>query len=474
MPAKYNPYPEYKDSGVGWIGKLPIHWMVMPVKRIAKIVNGSTPKSGEPSFWDGEITWITPSDFGKLNSPYISVGARSITQAGYDSCGSTIVPVETIVLSSRAPIGSLAITAKELCTNQGCKSLVVSKEYYFKYLYYVLLSSTDQLNMLGRGTTFVELSSDELGFYKIAIPCKKDQSQIANFLDHETGKIDALIEKQQQLIKLLQEKRQAVISHAVTKGLNPDAPMKDSGVEWLGQIPAHWEVKRVCQLFSESSRRASTDDELQFPIFSVSIHHGISDKELDEEELDRKVTRSEDRSLYKVVRNNDLAYNMMRAWQGGFGATKLSGLVSPAYVVCNPRTPIDSYFFELVLRTPNAVTELKRYSRGITDFRLRLYWDEFKNILVPVPSGGEVEQILSSIQHTNFLYGKLISVANRQIELLQERRTALISAAVTGKIDVRDWRAPAGSTAYSSQKYRNTGCEDEMEIQNNGEEVADD
>ena len=77
MPAKYNPYPEYKDSGVGWIGKLPIHWMVMPVKRIAKIVNGSTPKSGEPSFWDGEITWITPSDFGKLNSPYISVGARS-------------------------------------------------------------------------------------------------------------------------------------------------------------------------------------------------------------------------------------------------------------------------------------------------------------------------------------------------------------------------------------------------------------
>ncbi|MDI1294249.1 MAG: hypothetical protein PSV18_16150 [Methylobacter sp.] len=131
---------------------------------------------------------------------------------------------------------------------------------------------------------------------------------------------------------------------------------------------------------------------------------------------------------------------MMRAWQGGFGASKLSGLVSPAYVVCQPKTLLNSYYFELTLRTPNAVTELKRYSRGITDFRLRLYWDEFKNIYVPVPPDDEIETILNSIVAINLTFDKLVIISERQIELLQERRTALISAAVTGKIDVRNFK----------------------------------
>jgi type I restriction enzyme S subunit len=279
----------------------------------------------------------------------------------------------------------------------------------------------------------------------VVFPPDQEQRKIASFLDHETAKIDTLIEKQQQLIKLLKEKRQAVISHAVTKGLNPNTSMRDSGVEWLGEVPEHWEVRRINSLFSESSARARTQDELDYPVLSISIHHGISDKELNEEELDRKVQRSEDRSLYKVVHHNVLAYNMMRAWQGGFGASKLSGLVSPAYVVCQAKTTLDSYYFELTLRTPNAVTELKRFSRGITDFRLRLYWDEFKNISVPVPPKNEIEVILESILRINSTYDNLGCVAEKQIGLLRERRIALISAAVTGKIDVRNWVAPESS-----------------------------
>ena len=135
----------------------------------------------------------------------------------------------------------------------------------------------------------------------------------------------------------------------------------------------------------------------------------------------------------------------MRAWQGGFGTSKVSGLVSPAYVVCRPKTHLNSYYFELVLRTQNAIVELKKYSRGITDFRLRLYWDEFKNICVPVPCDDELDEILNYISEVNSKYDNLMIVAGRQIEFLQERRTALISAAVTGKIDVRDWIAPQAS-----------------------------
>jgi len=138
----------------------------------------------------------------------------------------------------------------------------------------------------------------------------------------------------------------------------------------------------------------------------------------------------------------------MRAWQGAFGAPTLSGLVSPAYIVCHPKILLYSYYFELVLRTENAVVELKKYSRGITDFRLRLYWDEFKNISVPVPSNDEQGEIINYISGVNSVYDNLIVVAGRQIELLHERRTALISAAVTGKIDVRDWVAPPASPSH--------------------------
>ncbi|CAK8710581.1 restriction endonuclease subunit S [Candidatus Electrothrix gigas] len=223
----------------------------------------------------------------------------------------------------------------------------------------------------------------------------------------------------------------------MTKGLDPDAEMKDSGVEWLGEIPAHWEVKRINSLFSESNAKPSNEAELNYPFLTISIHNGISDRELKENELDRKVTRSEDRSLYKIVQKNYLAYNMMRAWQGGFGASKLSGLVSPAYVICKPRTSIDSYFFELVLRTPNAIAEMRRFSRGIVDFRLRLYWDDFKNISVPVPPDEEIKEILDHIQTINSTFSRLSSLAMRKINLFKEYRTALISEAVTGKIQIK-------------------------------------
>jgi type I restriction enzyme S subunit len=343
--------------------------------------------------------------------------------------------------------GNFTQLISDISTFAGYHTIIVRPECidnarFFAYLFDSIEFRT-RIRHAVKGVKVFSITQAILRDADVWLPSGAEQEKIAAFLDHETAKIDALIEKQQRLIELLKEKRQTVISHAVTKGLNPNAPMKDSGVEWLGEVPAHWEVKRIGSLFSESNARASSREELAYPILSVSIHNGISDKELDEEELDRKISRSDDKSLYKKIRKNGLVYNMMRAWQGAFGAAELSGLVSPAYVVCHPKTPLNSKYFELVLRTGNAVVELKRFSRGITDFRLRLYWDEFKSICVPVPSQTEVAQILSEILKTNATYDTLIVVAEEQIRLLQERRTALISAAVTGKIDVRDWQAAA-------------------------------
>ncbi|MBP1145251.1 type I restriction enzyme S subunit [Pseudomonas sp. PvP027] len=422
MPGRYKPYSEYKNSGIEWLGDIPKSWKLCRLKYMAKIKNGQDYKSIEVD--DGY--------------PVIGSGGQFTyaSQFTYDQ--------ESVLLGRKGTIDKPLYINEPFWTVDTMYYTEINKDIPPKYLYYLAL--TIQFGRYSTNTALPSMTQEHLGNYIFATPYEKsEKSAIANFLDHETAKIDTLIEKQQQLIQLLKEKRQSVISHAVTKGLNSNAKMRDSGIAWLGEIPEHWSVKRIGLLFTESSSRAFSEVELEYPVLSVSIHHGISDKELNEEELDRKVARSEDRSLYKIVHRNYLIYNMMRAWQGSFGASKLSGLVSPAYVVCQPTTSLNSYYFELVLRTQNAIVETKRYSRGITDFRLRLYWDEFKNICVPIPGSTEINEILNYISKVNSTYDNLIIVAGRQIELLQEHRTALISAAVTGKIDVRNWVAQKNS-----------------------------
>jgi len=440
MIAKYKTYPEYKDSGIEWLGDIPSQWEMWKLNHAYEYIgSGTTPPSNSDELYGGNIPWVTT---GELREKEIVSTSKNVSEETIRKFPTLRkYPQGSVAIAMYgATIGRLGILGVEATTNQACCVMTESNEVENKYLYYWLQAFRQDIINLASGGGQPNINQEVVASLKISLPGNLDQQKIANFLDHETAKIDTLIEKQQQLIKLLKEKRQAVISHAVTKGLNPNAPMRDSGVEWLGEVPENWEVKRINLLFSESSVRASTDVELDYPVLSVSIHHGISDKELNSEELDRKVQRSEDKSLYKVVHKNYLAYNMMRAWQGGFGASTLSGLVSPAYVVCKPITSLSTSYYELVLRTQNAVTELKRYSRGITDFRLRLYWDEFRNICVPVPPNDEIDEILKSISKINSTYDNLVVVAERQIKLLQERRTALISAAVTGKIDVRNWQ----------------------------------
>lgn len=446
IAERYKPYPTYKDSGNEWLGEAPEGWEVLPLKYFTANHVKDGPHE-TPKFIDEGIPFLSVD--GIQNNRLVFEGSRFISHADHEKYSQKCLPKKgDVLLGKAASVGKVAFVETNAEFNVWSPIAVITPTCleFGKFAYYSIQSFwlQAQCEVMSNSNTQKNLGMETIDNLLFVLPKKSVAFNIANFLDHETGKIDALIEKQERLIALLQEKRQAAINHAVTKGLNPKTPMRSSGIEWLGDIPAHWSTKRLGLLFSESSARAVGDGETQFPILSVSIHHGISDTELNEEELDRKVSRSEDRSLYKVVHENYLAYNMMRAWQGGFGASTLSGLVSPAYVVCNPDTSLSSKYFELVLRTPNAVTELKRYSRGITDFRLRLYWDEFKNIVVPVPPVEELNDILLVIDGQVTKFEDLEKKAKSVITLMKERRIALISAAVTGKIDVRGWRPPAG------------------------------
>ena len=213
-----NPDVPLKDSGVKWIGRVPEHWNVKKLKNIAVIFNGATPSSNNQDYWDGNwdgnIVWITPKDINNIK--FITSSERKITQKGYENCGSSLVSPGTIVITTRAPIGKVAITDVELCTNQGCKSLVLNEKINNIFLYYYLTVSTEYLNSLGSGTTFMELSGTALGIIKVPFPTIQEQQQIADYLDTQTAKIDQAIALKTAHIEKLKEYRNVLINDVVT------------------------------------------------------------------------------------------------------------------------------------------------------------------------------------------------------------------------------------------------------------------
>ncbi len=438
-------YPEYKDSGVAWLGKVPAHWRISKLKHIATFSGGGTPSRETPEYWNGDIPWVSPKD---MKTEFIVGAEESITQVGLRNSTSSVLPAGRVLMVVRSGILKhtipVAINTLPVALNQDMKALTFDDtaclgQFFLRWVQG--LNDELLLEWAKQGATVDSIEQSYLAEAVVPLPDVSEQRRIASFLDRETTKIDALVAEQRRLIELLKEKRQAVISHAVTKGLNPDAPMKGSGIEWLGDVPAHWHVTRLANLLAEVVE--SGDEHL--PILSVSIHHGVSDDELGEEEMERKVTRSDDRSKYKRVEPGDLVYNMMRAWQGGFGSVTVEGMVSPAYVVARPTQPKVTTYIHHLLRTPQAIEQMRRHSRGVTDFRLRLYWSEFKDITVPLPSLSEAREICTRINELDTEFSRMTLACEDYIQLLQERRTALISAAVTGQIDVRGLAEPAAA-----------------------------
>lgn len=443
--AKYQKYAEYKDSGIDWLGEIPRHWDLKPIKYLFEIINGSTPKSGEEAFWDGEITWITPSDLSKLRSHVIGESIRTITKKGLDSCGTTLVPSDTIILSCRAPIGSLAVTSKEACTNQGCKSLVKKYDLSTKFFYYYLSISTKQLNNLGRGTTFLELSSDELGSYALGIPNAEEQTQIANFLDHEAAKIDTLIAKQEKLIELLKEKRQAVISHAVTKGLNPDAAMKDSGVEWLGQVPEHWDIiaiSKVTQKITNGYVGPTRDILVEEGIPYVQATHIKKGKVNFDNAYFVREKWSNDHAK-SILKKDDVLIVQTGAGTGDVGLVSESeeGFNCHALIILQPKKQqLSGSYLAYCLQSDYGYATL--YSIRTGGMHPHLNCGEVQFVKISVPPLDEQVAISKFIEKNIQDFDQLIEKVKLAIQLMQERRTALISSAVTGKINVSNWQHP--------------------------------
>ena len=230
---------DMKDSGIAWIGEIPRHWKVSAIKRNLQLYSGATPKTDNEEYWNGNIAWITPADY-KTEDRWIEQGSRYITDKGFKSCAVSILPKGSVIFSKRAPIGLVVMNSSPLCTNQGCIGcipLTGNGSFY----YYAMSICTEQFELLGSGTTFKEISATSFANFLLPTPSIVEQSLIANFLDKKCTEIDELIALQDQMIAQLTTYKQAVITETVTKGLDPNVKMKDSGVEWIGEIPEHWD-----------------------------------------------------------------------------------------------------------------------------------------------------------------------------------------------------------------------------------------
>jgi type I restriction enzyme S subunit len=411
-------YPKYKDCGVEWLGKVPDHWSVRKLKFSAQLVTEKAGKKSNPVALENIESWS---------------GRYLPTESEFEGDGVSFQPND-ILFGKLRPYLAKALLATEPGEAVGDFHVFrPSEELLPKFLHYQVLEQKfiDIVDGSTFGSKMPRASWEHVGAMPLPLPPLAEQLSITEFLKKETAKIDALIQEQERLIGLLDEDRSASVANLLLGGRY--SKKKASGIEWIGTIPEHWHVARVCNMFTESTELGGDG----LPVLSVSIHDGVSDKELDDDELDRKVTRSEDRGKYKRVRSGDLVYNMMRAWQGGFGSVEVDGLVSPAYVVARPFCNISTKYVESVLRTSNAIVEMKSRSRGITDFRLRLYWEEFRDVRIPVPPVSEQVEILKQINSMDARVAGLKAEATKLIALLTERRLALISSAVTGKIDVR-------------------------------------
>lgn len=289
--------------------------------------------------------------------------------------------------------------------------------------------------LVSSGTTRIRVSLGELKKLKIPYPSLVEQKLIANFLDHETAQIDTLIEKQQTLIKLLKEKRQAVISHAVTKGLNPDAPMKDSGVEWLGDVPEHWEItkaKYISKVFIPQRNKPELNDVEGCPWVTME---DMKSQYIDQ--VHRYVkSESMKESGSKVLK----AGAVIASCVGNFGVTSINRvdvIINQQLQAFQPKG-IKPEYLQAIVALSKSYFELI----GTAATLIYVNREGFENLPVIVPTTQEQEAISDFISIKSEQFYLLVSKAEQAIQLMQERRTALISAAVTGKIDVRGWVAP--------------------------------
>jgi len=438
-------YAEYKKTGFIWVDLAPSHW---PLNRLGDICHFEQGKAHEP--------FIDP------DGEYICVNSRFVSTEGASRkfCLKNLTPVkmhDILMVMSDLPNGRALAKAyfvqddRPYAVNQRVCRISTNKNAFARFLFYLLNRHPD-LMMCDDGVNQTHLSNSDYLKLKIYLPSLSEQTTIARFLDHETAKIDALIAEQQRLIDLLKEKRQAVISHAVTKGLDPNAPMKDSGVEWLGDVPEHWttcQLRRVILKIEqgwspECENRVAEDDE--WGVLKTGCLNGGRFNVLESKALPPYLTPKTEYQIHK----NDLLMSRASGSPKLIGSVALVPKINKNLMMSDKifrlnldEKMIEKEFFVYVSVALFFRAQLENAISGAEGLANNLPQTNIKGFWIVIPRMIEQEKIIKFLDQQTAKIDELISNAHQGIDLLKERRSALISAAVTGKIDVRGWQPPA-------------------------------
>ena len=446
--AKYQQYAGYKDSGVEWLGEVPSHWHTKPLKHLCtyndEVLPDSTSKELELEYVDIGSVSSTEGITNTENMIFENAPSRAkrIVQDG-----DVIVSTVRTYLEAIAPINN---PPKNMIVSTGFAVIRPNKYLSKGYAAYCLRAKgfIKEVVSLSVGVSYPAINATDLVGIKVPSLPLKEQNQIANFLDHETAQIDTLIEKQQTLIQLLKEKRQAVISHAVTKGLNPDAPMKDSGVEWLGEVPAHWIVAGFKKyLNSIVDYRGKTPEKVDAGKFLVTarnikkgkIDYGASQEFVSEKDYPQVMSRG-------IPKIGDVLFTT-EAPLGEVAQVDKTDIALAQRIIkfSGQKSILDNTYLKYYMMSNAFQDSLMTFATGSTALGIKS--DRLSYLRQLIPPLKEQLLITEHIERNLKAFDVLMRKAEQAIQLMQERRTALISAAVTGKIDVRGWVGPEGKAA---------------------------
>ncbi|MFM5529817.1 restriction endonuclease subunit S [Aeromonas veronii] len=454
LVEKYQPYPEYDDSGIEWLGRIPVHWKLATLKHECVFSGGGTPTKDNLAYWGGNIPWISPKD---MKSQVVTDSIDKITAVAVAESSTKLVPEGALLMVVRSGILQrtipVAINTVPVTLNQDMKALrFKSKDKACFFLYYIQgLESQLLLEWCKQGATVESIEHELLANARYPLPPNDELKAINQFLDYETARIDRLITQQLRLIELLKEKRQAVISHAVTKGLNPNAPMIDSGVEWLGQVPAHWVVRRLkhtAEIHSgiPKGKDLSGKDTITVPMLRVAnVQDGylnldnVHEIEIEPHELVRYSLRAGDVLMNEGGDNDKLGRGAV--WPG-----QIIPCIHQNHVFAIRVNNIEPEWLSWLTSSSYAKYYFYSVSKQSTNLA-SISSSNVKETPLVLPPKNERVEIMRYLDEKIAKLSGIESQAALQIELLQERRTALISAAVTGKIDLRGWTQPAEEAA---------------------------
>jgi len=438
MIADPQPYPTMRDSGVSWLGAVPERWEIRRLRNAAEMRVSNVDKDAK----EGE------SPVRLCN--YVDVYKNDRIGASMKFMPATATADE--IERFRLRTGDVLITKDSEAWNDiGVPALVDGSAEDLVCGYHLALLRPFEDRLLGgylfrsmqskgvacqfhveaNGVTRYGLSHAAIKSIWLALPPLPEQAAIVRFLDYADRRIRRYTRAKQKLIRLLEEQKQAIIHCAVTRGLDPNVRLKNSGVEWLGDVPEHWEVRRNGRLFLQRNETGFGE----LPILEVSLKTGVRVRDLENAERKQVMT---DRDKYKRAAAGDIAYNMMRMWQGAVGVAPTDGLISPAYVVAQPLPGTSSRYFARLFRTAVYMAEADKFSRGIVKDRNRLYWEDFKRMPSCYPPPLEQVEIADAIEDACCRIDAGIHRVRQEMTLLRELRTRLIADVVTGKIDVRD------------------------------------